>query len=206
MRIHPAVVTWTVAAWGLAAAPARASFVEVVRHDSARGEIVFMAGDLVTPGIPITVPDFDGLVRTGGPSTPRLSTGAEPYGPLFADVNVWDPSADSIGARPGVAGKGSPGGAPAALSGSGSSLQPGAPLVGSGLVMTGMLEGAAGLALDGTLEGTIGVTATVTLQGVAPSPTPVPLPAAGWLFTGGLIGLAALRRACSRWASASCHM
>jgi hypothetical protein len=127
---------------------------------------------------------------------------------LFADVNGWNPYADSIGARSGVAGKSSSGGAPAVLSGSGSSPQPGAPLVGGGggLVMTGMLEGTSGLVVDGTFEGTIGVTAAVTLEGFVPPTTPVPLPAAGWLFTGGLIVLAELRRACARWASASRHM
>jgi hypothetical protein len=175
------------AVWSAATGRADAVLVEVVGADQATGALVLVSGDLET--LTVTAPDAS--LRL-----PALTSGVsgrtdltQPYGPLFANVTMWQQSAGLIDVTSGLTGD-APSSGTAAASGSDSSSGSGASInAASGTGMPGTIEGTLtgtiGTIATGTLNGTIGPTATVTLQGTVTDPSPVPLPPSAGLFAAG---------------------
>jgi hypothetical protein len=187
------------AAWLVPAGRAEAVLVDVVGTDQATGALVTVAGDLETPSV--TSPS-SGLGSTM--LALSLSVVTDPihqYGPLFANVTVWQPSTGSIDVPSSAASNGTLSGTGTdvgseSASGSGASsglasrAANGAGAQGTidgviGTPSTGTIDGTTGSTGSGSLEGTIGPIATVTIQGTVTGASPIPLPASAALFAAG---------------------
>jgi hypothetical protein len=178
--------------------------VEVVGNSQASGGLILVAGNLETPTVTASDASFRPSALTGGL---LVGTGpTQPYGPLFANVTMWQQSAGLIDGASGVTGDGPFSGTGAASatespSGAGAALDPasGVGLLGAiegmiGTPSTGTVDGTTGSTGSGSLEGTIGPSATVTLQGTVTDPSPVPLPPSAGLFAAGAAAWVGWRR------------
>jgi hypothetical protein len=192
-RSRTGLGVWLVlAVWVAAPGRADAVLVEVAGQDPATGGLVLVAGDLEAPTVAAPDSSLRPAVLTiilSGRTDP-----AQPYGPLFADLTLWQQSAGLMGAASGVtddAAVSVTGDAAVSESSAGAG---GAANAAGGMGMSGTLQGVIGTPSSGTIEGTIGSTATVTLQGIVEDPSPVPLPPGAGLFAVGAAAWAGWRR------------
>jgi hypothetical protein len=187
---------------------ADALLVDVVGADQATGSLVMVAGELETPNV--TAPDSGNTSMALASRLSLRTDSSQPYGPLFADVTTWQPSAGPIDVTSGVTGDGTLSGsgtvsgidsssAGGASSGAWRNAANGMGMQGTiegvtGTPVTGTIDGTIGSSGSGTIEGTIGPIATATLQGTVTDPSPVPLPPSAGLFAAGAAAWAGWRR------------
>ncbi len=174
----------------LAAPPAAASLVEVVRLDGSGG-LAMTPGDLATPDVPSSASGSGTVLAPGNPSSPDL-------GPIFAEVTFYSINTESLSS---IAGTSEPVPMNAGLTGSTASesgLLGGAALVGpsDGSVSGGTLVGTVvpGSTLSGTIDGSIPMISTTTIEGTLTDAVAAPIPGVAWLFGTGLAGLAGFLR------------